>query len=129
MILGNSELILTASLGMTSIVSSPLSQILILCATPSTRPCPSSSIRRFKPDWLKTHPWMHYSQISDGVYCCACVIFLSDWWSKSWSWSHFGIGLRPQIGQQSMQEWVPRSALAVMKEFLSRYKSPSQSGS
>ena len=41
---------------------------------PRIRPCTSSNLRRFKPDWLKQYPWMHYSQFSDGVYCRACVI-------------------------------------------------------
>ena len=42
---------------------------------PRTRPCPSSNFRRFKPEWLRSYPWMHYSQCSDGVYCRACVLF------------------------------------------------------
>lgn len=52
---------------------------------PRTRPCPSSSLYRFKPDWLKQYPWMHYSHFSDGVYCHARVVFFSipRWWSGS----------------------------------------------
>ena len=42
---------------------------------PGTRPCPSSNFRQFKPEWLRSYPWMHYSQCSDGVYCRACVLF------------------------------------------------------
>ena len=31
--------------------------------------------RRFKVDWVKTHPWVHYSVSEDGVYCKACSLF------------------------------------------------------
>ena len=31
--------------------------------------------RRFKVDWVKTHPWVHYSVLEDGVYCKACSLF------------------------------------------------------
>lgn len=31
--------------------------------------------RRFKPEWAKKHPWLHYSQTDDGAYCKACVLF------------------------------------------------------
>ena len=44
-------------------------------AYPFSRPCPSSCLRRFRPDWVKHWPWMHYSQSKDGVYCRACVVF------------------------------------------------------
>ena len=31
--------------------------------------------RRFKPEWHKNHPWLHYSPSEDGVYCKACALF------------------------------------------------------
>ena len=31
--------------------------------------------RRFKPEWARTHPWLHYSASEDGVYCKACALF------------------------------------------------------
>ena len=31
--------------------------------------------RRFKPEWLKNHSWLHYSPSEDGVYCKACALF------------------------------------------------------
>lgn len=31
--------------------------------------------RRFKVEWVKNHPWLHYSVSEDGVYCKACAIF------------------------------------------------------
>ena len=31
--------------------------------------------RRFKPEWNKSHPWLHYSLSEDGVYCKACALF------------------------------------------------------
>ena len=75
---------------------------------------------------------MHYRQFSDGVYCRACVVF-----------SPYQIGGR-NLGKfvlEPFRYWTKtsdratehakngyhRSALAVMNEFLSRYKSPSQS--
>ena len=31
--------------------------------------------RRFKVEWVKNHPWVHYSMSEDGVYCKACALF------------------------------------------------------
>ena len=31
--------------------------------------------RRFKPEWVINHPWLHYSIAEDGVYCKACALF------------------------------------------------------
>ena len=31
--------------------------------------------RRFKPEWVQSHLWLHYSPYKDGVYCKACVFF------------------------------------------------------
>ena len=31
--------------------------------------------RRFKPEWVQSHSWLHYSLSEDGVYCKACVLF------------------------------------------------------
>ena len=31
--------------------------------------------RRFKPEWVKNHSWLHYSASEDGIYCKACVLF------------------------------------------------------
>ena len=31
--------------------------------------------RRFKVEWAKNHPWLHYSMSEDGVYCKACALF------------------------------------------------------
>ena len=31
--------------------------------------------RRFKPEWIKSHSWLHYSASEDGVYCKACALF------------------------------------------------------
>ena len=31
--------------------------------------------RRFKPEWVKNHSWLHYSASEDGVYCKACALF------------------------------------------------------
>ena len=100
---------------------------------PSTRPCPSSSLCRFKPDWLKKHPWMyytpmpikqppqvqtrlhwlkkhpwmHYSSFADGftagLVLCFLPIRLVVAILVSLSWSHSDTGQRPQIGQQRMQ--------------------------
>ena len=98
---------------------------------PRTRPCPSSSLRRFKPDWLKHHPWMHYSQFSDGVYCHACVVFSPyqigghdlgkfvlepfRYWTKT-----------TDRATEHAKNRYHRNAMAMMAEFLARYESPSQ---
>jgi len=34
--------------------------------------------RRFKAQWLKTHPWLHYSFSEDGVYCRTCALFAPE---------------------------------------------------
>ncbi len=98
---------------------------------PRTRPCPSSNLHRFKPVWLKHHPWMHYSQFSDGVYCRACVVF-----------SPYHVGghdlgkfvLKPfcywtkatyRATEHTKNEYH-RNAMAMMAEFLARYRSPSR---
>ena len=31
--------------------------------------------RRFKPEWVHGHSWLHYSASEDGVYCKACALF------------------------------------------------------
>ena len=31
--------------------------------------------QRFKPEWVRSHPWLHYSASEDGVYCKACALF------------------------------------------------------
>ena len=31
--------------------------------------------RRFKPEWVQTHSWLHYSASEDGVFCKACALF------------------------------------------------------
>ena len=31
--------------------------------------------RRFKPEWVHNHSWLHYSVSEDGVYCKACALF------------------------------------------------------
>ena len=31
--------------------------------------------RCFKPEWNKSHPWLHYSKSDDGVYYKACALF------------------------------------------------------
>ena len=31
--------------------------------------------RRFKPEWVRNHSWLHYSVSEDGVYCKACALF------------------------------------------------------
>lgn len=31
--------------------------------------------RRFRTEWVKNHPWLHYSTSEDGVYCKACALF------------------------------------------------------
>ncbi len=98
---------------------------------PRTQPCPSSNFRRFKPEWLRSYPWMHYSRFSDGVYCRACVVF-----------SPYQVGGR-DLGKfvlEPFRYWTKtahratehaknryhRSAMVMMAEFLVRYESPSQ---
>ena len=94
-------------------------------------PCPSSSLRRFRVDWLKYYPWMHYSPFSDGVYCRACIVF-----------SPYRVGSQ-DLGKfvlQPFRYWTKttnratehanteyhRNAMAMMAEFLAKYKTPSQ---
>ena len=31
--------------------------------------------RRFKPEWVQIHSWLHYSASEDGVFCKACALF------------------------------------------------------
>jgi hypothetical protein len=31
--------------------------------------------RQFKVEWVRNHPWLHYSSSEDGVYCKACALF------------------------------------------------------
>ena len=34
--------------------------------------------RKFKAEWVKVYPWLHYSQSMDGVYCKACSLFCPE---------------------------------------------------
>ena len=98
---------------------------------PRKRPCPSSNLRRFKPKWLKHHPWMHYSQFSDGVYCRACVVF-SPYQVRGHNLGKFV--LEPfrywtktaNRATEHAKNQYHRSAISMMTEFLTRYESPSQ---
>ena len=47
-------------------------------AYPRTRLYESGAYRQFQPTWLKSYPWLHYSDHSDGAFCCACVFFPPD---------------------------------------------------
>ena len=98
---------------------------------PRTRPCPSSNFRRFKPAWLKQHPWMHYSPFSDGVYCRACVVFSPyqvgghvlgkfvlepfRYWTKT-----------TERASEHAKNGYHCNAMAMMAEFLARYETPIQ---
>ena len=82
-------------------------------------------------DWLKYYPLMHYSPFSDGVYCRACIVF-----------SPYRVGGQ-DLGNfvlQPFRYWTKttnratehanteyhRNAMAMMAEFLAKYKTPSQ---
>lgn len=32
----------------------------------------------FQRKWLQEHPWMVYSEVCDGAFCIACVLFCSN---------------------------------------------------
>ena len=34
--------------------------------------------RKFKVQWLETHPWLHYSPSENGAYCRACALFAPE---------------------------------------------------
>ncbi len=34
--------------------------------------------RRFKVQWLESHPWLHYSPSENGAYCRACALFAPE---------------------------------------------------
>ena len=101
---------------------------------PRTRPYGSGSYRQFQPSWLRQHPWLHYSQHVDGVFCRACVFFTQ----------HEGTVGGQAAGQfvsVPFKNWVVQSqkmnahakrdyhltAMIRMKEFLTRYKNPTKS--
>ncbi len=98
---------------------------------PQTRPCPSSHLRRFKPEWLKHHPWMHYSKFSDGVYCRACVVF-APYQAGGQNLGKFVLepfrywtNTADKATDHAKSEYH-RNAMSMMTEFLARYESPSQ---
>ena len=40
--------------------------------------------RHFKPDWVQSHSWLHYSASEDSAYCKACALFApSDKYNKN----------------------------------------------
>ena len=47
-------------------------------AYPHTRLYESGAYRQFQPTWLKSYPWLHYGDRSDGAFCRACVFFAPD---------------------------------------------------
>ena len=102
-----------------------------LLSYPRTRPCPSSNLRWFKPDWLKLHSWMHYSCFYDGLYCRACIVFCPHqvgghdlgkfvlksfrYWTKT-----------TERATEHVKNGYHLNAIAMMTEFLARYESLSK---
>jgi len=100
---------------------------------PRTQPYGSGSYRQFQPSWLKQHPWLHYSQHVDGVFCRACVFFTPNDGTV-------GGQAAGQFVSVPFKNWVVRSqkmnahakrdyhltAMTRMKEFLTRYKNPTK---
>ena len=96
---------------------------------PRTRVSPSNSFRQFQPTWLKKHPWLHYSQFTDGAFCHACAVFLTD---------NPGGQSCGQLVTKPFKAWVKQfckfeshaknqyhlTSLARMSEFIERYKHP-----
>ena len=101
---------------------------------PRTRPYGSGSYRQFQPSWLKQHPWLHYSQHVDGVFCRACVFFTQHEGT-------IGGQAAGQFVSVPFKNWVVQSqkmnahakrdyhltAMIRLKEFLTRYKNPTKS--
>ena len=45
---------------------------------PRTRASASAAFRQFQPSWLKSFPWLHYSQHTNGAFCRACAMFVPE---------------------------------------------------
>jgi hypothetical protein len=81
---------------------------------------------------MKQHPWLHYSQHDDGVYCRACATFapkqvggqdLGQFVTKPFkSWGKI---FQRAPGHATKQYHI--SSMTRMTEFLARYENPSQS--
>lgn len=98
---------------------------------PRTRPYASGSFRQFQPEWLRQHPWLHYSRHVDGDFCRACAFFGPD----------KATGQSPgQFVSKPFNTWAKRTqamnshsgseyhanSLTRMSEFVKRYENPSQ---
>ena len=92
----------------------------------------SGSSRQFQPAWKKQHPWLHYSNHLDGIFCHASAFFAPDKVS----------GQTPgQFVTKPFRSWVNKTqkmnahavmayhevAMTKMHEFLTRYKYPDKS--
>ena len=92
---------------------------------PRTRVSPSDSFRQFQPTWLKKHPWLHYSRFTDGAFCRACAVFLTD----NPGGQSCGQLVNKPFKQFSKFESHAKNqyhltSLARMSEFIERYKHP-----
>ena len=101
-------------------------------AYPRTRLYESGAYRQFQPTWLKSYPWLHYSDHSDGAFCRACVFFAPDKVGGQCPGSFvtkpfkFWNRLSDKANLHSSQSYH-KISMAKMDEFLVRYKNPSQS--
>ena len=98
---------------------------------PRTRVCESSSYRhQFQPGWLKSFPWLHYTQYMDGAFCCVLFAplkmggqnvgsFITEPFT---SW----IKMSEKANVHSRQDHHKMS-MTRMEKFLARYKNPLQS--
>ena len=88
--------------------------------------------RQFQPSWLKSYPWLHYSDYVDGAFCRACVFFAPDKVGgqppgsfvtkpfKKWN------RMSEKANLHSEQEYH-KVSMTKVNEFCSQYKNPSQS--
>ena len=94
---------------------------------PRTQQTSSSPyLRQFKPEWVQSFPWLHYSRHTDGAFCRACALFApSD--VKGQKLSYFVT--KPfmkwikMTSKHSKQEYH-QLAVVKMDELIQRYKNP-----
>ena len=82
-------------------------------------------------EWLRQHPWLHYSRHVDGAFCRACAFFGPE---------KAGCQLPGQFVSKPFNTWAKRTqamnahsgseyhanSLTRMSEFVKRYENPSQ---
>ena len=96
---------------------------------PRTRASASAAFRQFQPSWLKSFPWLHYSQHTNGAFCRACAMFVPETVGGQIPGQFVTKAFRSWKKTDKLTDHAKReyhlTAMTKMTEFIARYRQPS----